>query len=434
MKEILKKLYFEGIRAVHPEELVKKNFPLFWDFFYKKKRKKVVLISFGKASLNMTRGAIKELGNYFSRGILLTNQIPLEDNFYSTPLPLKIFIGGHPIPDENSLKGTKEVLKLIEKEKKDSVFFILISGGGSSLLSAPKDGIKFKNKIKTIELLLKAGANIKDLNCVRKHLSKVKGGNLAKFIYPAPAISFIISDVSGNKLDTIASGPTYPDSTKFEDVLKVIEKYKIEDKIPKNIFNFLISGKDGKIEENPKRGDKIFKNIKNYIIGNNEIALKEIKRKAEGMGIEAKIFLKDLKGEAREIGKKLAKIAIAEKEKKKSAKPLLLISGGETTVNVKGKGKGGRAQELALSFALNIEGKGGIYLLSAGSDGIDGPTDAAGAIVDGDTIKIGEKIGLKAGDFLKNNDSYNFFQKTDSLFITCPTGTNVMDFYLILIK
>lgn len=432
MKKILKKLYFEGIKAVDPETLMEKNFPLFWDFFYKKKRKKVVLISFGKASLNMAKGAIKELRDYFSNGIILTNQIPSEKNFYS--ISIKIFTGGHPIPDENSLKGTEEVLKLIEREKKDSIFFILISGGGSALLSAPKDGIKFKDKIKTVEILLKAGANISDLNCVRKHLSKVKGGNLAKFIYPAPAISFIISDVLGDKLDVIASGPTYPDSTKFEDALKIIEKYKIKDEVPKNILNFLISGKGAKIEENPQKGDKIFKNIKNFIIGNNEIALKEIKRKAEKMGIEAKIFSKDLRGEAREAGKKLAKIAIEEKEKKKSEEPLLLISGGETTVKVKGKGKGGRAQELALSFAKNIKDREGIYLLSAGSDGRDGMTDAAGAIVDGNTVKKGEKFGLDADRYLNNNDSYNFLKRTDSLFITGPTGTNVMDFYLILLK
>lgn len=433
---MLKNLYFEGVRAVDPEKLVRKNIGIFWDFFNKQKRKKIIIISIGKASLGMAEGAIKELGKYFYKGIIITNFRDKNSIFFSkyNPSSLKIFKGGHPLPDKKSLKGTKEILNLIENEKDACLFFVLISGGGSSLLVAPKEGITLKEKITATQLLLKAGASIEEINCLRKHLSKVKGGNLAKLIYPAPLISFIISDVISDKLNVIASAPTYPDRKNFKDALKIIRKYKIENKMPEGVLKVLKDGIEGKIEENPKYKNKIFNNVKNFIIGNNEIALKEIKKKAEELGFKSKIFSRKLKGEAREIGKNLAKLAIKEKEKKFHKKPLILIFGGEPTVKVRGKGKGGRAQEVALSFSIYIKGKKGIYLLAAGSDGKDGPTNSAGAIVDGKTIIKGEKMGLNPKFFLENNDSYNFFKRTNSLFITGPTGTNVMDFYIILIK
>lgn len=430
MERVLEKLYFKGIKAVIPEKLLKENIKLFFDFF-KKHKKKVVLISIGKASSGMAKAAILKLKEKFYKGILIT-KYGYSKNFKIKNF--KMFEAGHPVPDKNGLNATKEVLKLIKEEKKDSIFFILISGGASSLFVYPRDGITLKDKIKTTEILLNSGADINELNCIRKHLSKVKGGNLGRYIYPSPALSFIISDVISDKLDVIGSGPTSPDNSNFKDAFKIIKKYKIQKKLPKNVLKILKYGIEGKIPENPKKGDKIFKNLKNYIIGKNEIGLKEIKKMAEKMGIKAKIISKDIKGEAKVLGKYLAKIAIEEKEKKIIKKPLLLIYGGETTVQVKGKGKGGRAQELALSFALKINGLDGIYLLSASTDGTDGKTDAAGAIVDGKTIKKGKEIGLDAKEFLKNNDSYNFFKKINSLFITGPTGTNVMDFYLILIK
>lgn len=433
MKDILKELYFSGLSAVEPSKLVKENIKIVFEEIEKAKRKKVVLFSIGKAGYKMAKGAMEELKDYVKNGIVLTKYGHLEKKEVIFP-NLKIIEAGHPVPDRNSLKGTKEILKKIEKEKENSIFLIMVSGGTSSLLVYPKEGINLKEKIKTTEILLKKGANIFELNCVRKHLSKVKGGNLLKFIYPAPTISFIISDVIGDKLDTIGSGSTTPDETTFKEAMEILLKYKIEKKVSENVLNLIKKGVEGKIEENPKINDKIFKNVKNVLIGNNSIALKEIQKKAEEKNIFSKIISKDIQGEAKEMGKYLANIAIEEKKNKKIEAPLLLIFGGETTVNVKGKGKGGRAQEVALSFAKEISGLEGIFFLSAGSDGTDGPTEAAGAIVDGNTIREGEKLGLKAKEFLENNDSYNFFKKINSLFITGPTGTNVMDFYLILIK
>lgn len=435
MKKLLKELYWAGVKAVNPEKLVKKNIKLFLKFYKKQNRKKIIIISIGKASFKMAMAGAKELKENFYMGIIITKYGHIDKNLLKnkTLEKFKIFEAGHPLPDENGLKATKEVLKIIEKEKKDSIFLILISGGSSSLFIAPSDGISLKDKIKTTEILLKAGAGIGDLNCVRKHLSKVKGGNLAKLTYPAPSVSFIISDVISDKLDVIGSGPTSPDKTTFKDALKVLDKFKVKDRIPKTVLKLLKDGALGKIEENPKEKNDIFKKNKNYIIGRNEIALKEIKRKAKEMGLNAKIVSCEIEGEARVIGKKLLEFAIFEKEKLKTKKGKILIFGGETTVNVKGKGKGGRAQELALSFAINIKGKEGIYLLSAGTDGTDGPTDAAGAIVCYNTIKKAEKIKINPLKYLNENNSYNFFKKVKDLFITAPTGTNVMDLYLILI-
>ncbi len=433
MKEILKELYFSGLSAVEPSKLVKENIKILFEEIEKAKGKKAVLFSIGKAGYKMAKGAMEELKDYVKNGIVLTKygHLDLKEKIFKN---LKILEAGHPVPDKNGLKGTKEILKRIEEEKESSIFLIMISGGTSSLFVYPKEEISLREKIRTTEILLKRGANIFELNCIRKHLSKVKGGNLLKFLYPAPTISFIISDVVGDKLDVIGSGPTTPDETTFIEAMEILKKYKIEKEISKNVLNLIKKGVEGKIEENPKKNDKIFKNVKNILIGNNSIALKEIQKKAEERGIFSKILLKDIKGEAKEVGKYLAKIAIEEKKNKKIEAPLLLIFGGETTVNVKGNGIGGRAQEVALSFAKEISGLEGIFFLSAGSDGTDGPTDAAGAIVDNNTIKEGEKSGLKAKEFLENNDSYIFFKKINSLFITGPTGTNVMDFYLILIK
>jgi len=432
MKNVLKDLYFSGISSVEPSKLVKENIKIVFEELKKTKRKNLILFSIGKAGYKMATSAIEELKEFIKEAVVLTKYSHFDKNYKIKNL--KIFEAGHPLPDKNGFKRTKEILKIIDEEKGNSIFLIMISGGASSIFVSPKDGITLKDKIKTTEILLKKGADIFELNCIRKHISKVKGGNLAKIIYPAPVISFIISDVISDKLDVIGSGITYPDETTFLDSIKVLKKYNEEKEIPESVYNLLKKGAEGRIEENPKKNDKIFKRVKNVLIGNNKIALEEIKKKAEKIGIISKILSNEISGEAREIGKKLAKISIEEKKKKINDKPVLLIFGGETTVNVKGGGKGGRAQELALSFAKEINGIDGIYLLSAGSDGTDGPTDAAGAIVDGNTISKGEELGIKAEEFLNKNDSYNYFKKTNSLFVTGPTGTNVMDFYLILIK
>jgi glycerate 2-kinase len=348
------------------------------------------------------------------------------------PKKIRIFEAGHPVPDENGLIATGAIINLLKGVDKNILLICLISGGGSALFVSPYEGITLNEKQQVTELLLKAGANISELNTVRKHISKVKGGRLAEIAYPARIISLILSDVIGDKLDVIASGPTAPDKMKYNEALKVIEKYGLIALTPKPVLETLHKGANGLIPETPKEGDKAFRNVENIIIGSNRKALEAAKIKAEQLGFHAEILSSDISGEAREVGRRLAKKAIEAKGKGQRAR--CLISGGETTVTVKGNGLGGRNMELALSFAIEIDGIDGITLLSAGTDGTDGPTDAAGAIVNGKTIKKAKAVGLNPEEYFKNNDSYNFFRRIDGLFVTGPTGTNVMDIQIMVIE
>jgi hydroxypyruvate reductase/glycerate 2-kinase len=345
---------------------------------------------------------------------------------------IKVYEAAHPIPDENGVKATEKINELLKAADKETLVLCLISGGGSALLVSPIDGVKLGEKQLITDLLLKSGADIEELNAVRKHISKVKGGRLAEIAYPAKVISIIISDVIGDKLDVIASGPTSADSSNFSDALRVIEKYNLFEKAPQSIIHTLNSGRSGKIPDTPKADDQIFRSVQNIIVGSNQKAVEAAAKEARDTGHETEVLSSALTGEAREVAGWLAEKA-KEALSQKHMSRLCLISGGETVVTVKGRGKGGRNMELALSFAMAIEGMDGITLLSAGTDGTDGPTDAAGAIVDGRTVIKAREMGLDPADYLNNNDSYNFFKEMDSLIITGPTGTNVMDLQIILL-
>ena len=310
----------------------------------------------------------------------------------------------------------------------------LISGGGSALLVSPSEGISLAEKQELTGLLLRSGADIHELNTVRKHISRVKGGRLAEIAYPAHIISLIISDVIGDSLDVIASGPTSPDHSTYADALGVLEKYGLINECPESILAYLSKGAKGSFPETPKEGDVIFERVENTIIGNNRMAIECAKKKAEEMGFHAEIRSTALSGEARNVGKRLAREAMEIRKARTTGRPVCLISGGETTVTVHGNGRGGRNMELALAFAIEIEGIDGIALLSSGTDGTDGPTDAAGAIVDGQTTQKARNLGLDPGTYLRHNDSYTFFGRIGELFITGPTETNVMDMQMVLIK
>ncbi|MHC4453260.1 MAG: glycerate kinase type-2 family protein, partial [Planctomycetota bacterium] len=284
--------------------------------------------------------------------------------------------------------------------------------------------------------LLACGATIDEINAVRKHLSIVKGGHLAWASYPSTLITLILSDVIGDPLDIIASGPTVPDESTFDDACKVIGNYSLENVIPGSVCNILNKGQSGESEENPKHGDKVFTNTQNVIIGSNKIALEAAKEKAADLGYNTIILSSMVQGESREAAIFFSSIA---KEVYRTgipvSKPACIIAGGETTVTIKGDGKGGRNQEFALSAAIDIEGYKGIVVLSAGTDGTDGPTDATGAIVDYNTCKDArERFYMKPEEILSNNDSYNFFNKTGEHIITGPTLTNVMDIMISLIN
>ncbi len=401
--------------------------------------KDIIVVGFGKAAYQMSV-AIEEVidTDRISAGIVVTKyghakKQGSEHKSQSKDLKkITVFEAAHPIPDENGIKATEKIIELLKAADKETLVLCLISGGGSALLVSPIDEVNLGEKQLITDLLLKSGADIVELNAVRKHLSKVKGGRLAEIAYPAKIISIIISDVIGDKLDVIASGPTSADPSTFSDALRVIEKYNLIEKAPQSVINILNSGNAGTIPDTPNDNSQIFRSVQNIIVGSNQKAVEAALKEAQHEGLETEVLSSDVTGEAREVAGWLA-----EKAKKSFSQEhdggICLISGGETVVTVKGKGKGGRNMELALSFAMEIEGMDGITLLSAGTDGTDGPTDAAGAIVDGRTIIKAREMGLDPLDYLNNNDSYNFFKEIDSLIITGPTGTNVMDLQIILI-
>jgi len=339
----------------------------------------------------------------------------------------------HPVPDEGGMKGVEKMLSLLEGVGGDDLVISLISGGGSAMMTYPAPGIKL-GAIRTITgKLLKSGATINELNVVRKHLSAFKGGQLAKRCYPARVLSLILSDVVGDPFDTIASGPTAPDESTFREAVDVLKKYGLWDSAAEPVKRRLEEGLMGIIEETPKKGDKAFEKVTNFIVGNNSIASGKAVERAEALGYSSLLLSTMVEGEARHVGAVCAGIA---QEIHASGRPIsapaAVVLGGETTVTVKGRGKGGRNQELALSAAIGIRGlKAALAALA--TDGIDGPTDAAGAIADGMTYEKASSINLSVDKHLSENDSYSFFKSLGDLIITGPTGTNVNDIILILV-
>lgn len=457
LNKLVAEIFYAALNAVDPYNAVKLYTGKIRDGYQDGHFQKLIVISFGKAACSMARAVEDELGYLFDTGILITkygHTIEQQNNraaeqqeilekshsLLKTTAPLsycstalKIFEAGHPLPDENGFRGTEEIIRLLKKADENTLVLCLISGGGSALLVSPYEGITLAEKQEMTQLLLKAGADINELNTVRKHISKVKGGRLAEIACPAKVISLILSDVVGDSLDVIASGPTSPDTTTFHDALAVLEKYRLKDKAPQGILDVLNKGVKGGIPETPKESDAVFSNVENIIIGSNKIALEAARKKAEEMGFQTEIISSELTGEARDAGRWLADIARS-KSLNSSNRLNCLISGGETTVTVRGNGLGGRNMELALAFSMEIEGIEGITLLSAGTDGTDGPTDAAGAMADGHSVLKARETGLDPEEYLNNNDSYNFFKKIDGLFTTGPTGTNVMDVQIIIVE
>ncbi|HYA14472.1 MAG TPA: glycerate kinase [Syntrophales bacterium] len=426
-------IFHAALKAVNPYELIKEHIDQIRSIYREGDYRKLYVISFGKAAYSMTKAVADLADDLLTEGIMVTKYGHVLESGISDKIA--IFEAAHPLPDFQGVLATEKIIALLEEAERQTLVVCLISGGGSALLVAPHKDISLSEKQEVTRLLLKAGANIHELNTVRKHLSRIKGGRLAEIAYPATVLSLILSDVIGDPLDVIASGPTAPDQTTFRDALKVINFYGLGNKIPEKARLILVQGTRGEISETPKEGNPVFARVQNIIVGNNIKAIEAAKKEAEGQGYQAIIISTELKGEARDVAVWLADKAIEASQKLigESQGKICLISGGETTVIVLGNGLGGRNMELALAFAQEIKGKKGIILLSAGTDGTDGPTDAAGAIVDGRTIDRAETSGVNPQDYLKNNDSYNFFKATGGLFITGPTGVNVMDLQIILI-
>ena len=402
------------------------------DFFDLSKYKRVFVVGGGKASGSMAEALENILGDRIEDGVIII----LKGTAAKHKLKrIKLHESSHPIPDKSSITGAKKILKLAEKAGEDDLVICLISGGGSSLMALPREDVSLEDKQKVTNMLLKCGATINEINAVRKHISSFKGGHLARAVYPATLLGLLLSDVLGDPLDVIASGPTVPDSSTFNDAVSVLKRYGLWNRTPTSVRKVLSEGLKGRISETPKKDDPAFKKVKNIVIGNNRLAcsaaLKEIKRN----GLNALFLTSLMEGEARHIGTffgALGEELLAKDKLKPILPPAGIVAGGETTVTVTGSGVGGRNQEISLSAALKIAGAEGVAIASASTDGIDGPTDAAGAIVDGETALRSRKLNLDPVEYLENNDSYSFFSRLNDLIITGPTGTNVNDITILV--
>jgi glycerate 2-kinase len=403
---------------------------------------KIFVVGAGKATAKMAKAVEELLKEKITDGI-----ISVKYGHTEALDVIRTVESGHPVPDANSVRAAEEIIKIAGKCDKKTAVLNLISGGGSALLVSPltyetpagKVELSLDDIQKTTGVLLSCGAPIDEMNCVRKHLSLVKGGRLARLLYPATQVNLILSDVIGDRLDTIASGLTSPDETTYGDALVILEKYGVTDRIPNSVMKAINDGRKGLIEETPGKEDPSFKKVSNILIGTNYTALLAASERSRSLGYNTSIISSHVTGEAREAAKVLYGIALdIKKHGTPVPKPACAVAGGETTVTVRGSGKGGRNQELALSvlseMKKNPAAKDGVYFLSASTDGNDGPTDAAGAFASAEVLErsIGKKLIID--DYLKNNDSYNFYKKTGALLKTGPTNTNVCDLQIILVK
>jgi len=429
-------IFLAGVNAVQPGQKIKKHVRLENNRIFVDDRKfplhdrtNIYVVGSGKASAAMAQALEEILGDRIHSGFIVTK--------YGHDLPLKkiaVREAGHPVPDENGEKAAEEMVALLSTVGENDIVFFLASGGGSALLALPVPGITLNDKILVTEALLRAGASIREINTVRKHLSAVKGGQLARIAYPATVITLMISDVVGNDPDIIASGPTVPDNSTFADGRAVLNRYNLGSLLPGSVLNRFKRGAAGELEETPKPGDPVFKRSRNILIASNLQAIEAAGSRAEELGYNTHVLSTEMEGDTRTASRIHTKAAAGICQNGRPVPPpACLISGGETTVFIRGNGKGGRNQEFVLAAAIAIDGRENTAVLSGGTDGTDGPTDAAGAFADGTTIRRAAALGMNAGEYLDNNDSYHFFKPLGDLVVTGPTHTNVMDLHVVLV-
>ncbi len=430
-------IFKAAVAAVHPEKLVpahlfiqNDSLHIFDQEILLQKLPDIYVIGAGKASAAMAKAVENILGDLITGGLIIAK------NDHSLPLNKIVCIeAAHPVPDEQGFAATAATVQLLKQVKENDIIICLISGGASSLWIDAPPGASLTDVQQTFELLLKSGASIDEVNTIRKHLSSIKGGQLLRQAPKARWFSFIISDVPGDDLSVIASGPTVPDHSTFEDVNALLQQYHLSSQLPLSIRQHFENADKGLTAETPKSGDPIFKQVINTIIGSNAIALEAAATKAKELGYHIVSINPCLTGDAATVGRELILMA----KKYLGIKPACFLSGGETTVTVTGKGKGGRNQHLVLSALLEMESMADqkfsntITFLSAGTDGSDGPTDAAGAIVDGETLSMVYEKQLDAQHYFENNDAYHLFEQTGSLIITGATQTNVMDLVVVIV-
>jgi hydroxypyruvate reductase len=436
LRSAARKIFDAAVLAVDPAEAVRRHLVLEGNTLrFGGERvdlsaiRRVVVVGLGKAGATMTTAVEEILGERIDRGVVVTK--------YGHVLPTKIVRlheAGHPVPDAAGMAGAQAILDCLQGVTAEDLVLVLISGGGSALTPAPAAGITLEEKQALTKALLACGADIREMNTLRKHISRIKGGQLARAAMPARLVTLILSDIVGDPLDAIASGPTVPDPTGYADALAILDKYKIRAAIPLSIREHLETGAAGKQPETPKPGDPAFARVSNVMVASNIQALRAAEAEARRLGLTPLILSSFIEGETKDVARLHAALAL---EVRASGLPLpppvCFITGGETTVTLKGKGKGGRNQEFSLAAAFDLAGLPDVVVLSGGTDGTDGPTDAAGAVADGETVARARALGLNPRAYLENNDAYHFFERLGDLLLTGPTGTNVMDVRLVLI-
>jgi glycerate 2-kinase len=414
-------IFKAGLRAANPyaavvRQLEREDFTGY---------RNIYVVGAGKAGAAMARAAEHVLGRRITRGLL-----NVKYGHVARLRRIELNECGHPVPDQRGVEGARRIAEIAAEAGESDLLLCLISGGASALLPLPADPITLDEIQQTTKLLLACGANIHEFNAVRKHTSRVQGGQLARMAYPAATLSLLLSDVTGDDPDVIGSGPTAPDTSTFESTRAILEKFGIFHRVPESIRRRIESGARGEIPETPKPGDAIFRRVRNVIVGSNRLAVDRAAARAKELGFHTLVLSTFIEGETREIAHMHAAIA---REIVRYGRPLkppaCIITGGETTVTLGGDGLGGRNQEFVLAAAMRIAGLPNVVILSAGTDGTDGPTDAAGAIADGRTLARNPC----APQFLARNDSYHYFEELHDLIKTGPTNTNVMDIHLILV-
>jgi glycerate 2-kinase len=431
-----------ALDAVEPGAAVRKHLRLVGDqlvvsgerFYALDEFDRVLVIGAGKAGAPMAAAVAAMVGERLNVGVVVVKHgHTLDDS--STAGPIEIVEAGHPIPDRAGLCGARRIADLLHDTTERDLIICLLSGGGSALMTLPVYGISLADLQALTQILLGCGATINEVNTIRKHISQLKGGQLARLASPATVVSLVLSDVVGDPLDVIASGPTVPDPTTFGDAWAVLDHYGVVDDVPPSIAGHLTAGLHGVVADTPKPGDPLFSRVHNVVVGSNRLAAHAAAAEAERLGFATVLLTTFLEGEAREVGKVIAGLVkgLASGEMTHLTRPACLIAGGETTVTLSGKGgQGGRNQEMALAAALALNGWSDVLVACLATDGSDGPTDAAGAFADGATVARAAELDLDAQLFLSRHDAYRFFKQMGDLIVTGPTRTNVNDLILAL--
>lgn len=435
MRSIAENIFLSAVDSVKPDKLIHSQVQLNGNtlhiagmLYHINSYKNIYVLGAGKASALMAKALEEILKDKISGGYVVVKY-----GHGCNLQTLQLVEAGHPVPDMNGVKATKEMLKIVTQADEKDLVILLISGGASALLADYPEQSSLQELMIMNQLLLQSGADIVEINTVRKHLSTVKGGQLGRAAYPATVVSLILSDVIGDPIDVIASGPTSPDPSTYKDALDILEKYHLKEKFPVSMIQYLENGLMNRIPETPKSDEKIFRHIHNIIIGNNNTALNAAKDKALQSGFSTYILTSGLNGDIHDVAKYLLKTAKQYQQNSSIRKPVCLIAGGEPTIRITGKGLGGRNQHLALYCASQLQVNTDLTLLCAGTDGNDGPTNVAGAVIDENTIKKALSLNINPETYLADFDSFHFFQKTGGHIVTGATMTNVMDIIIILI-